>query len=554
MTDRPVRRALLSVSDKTGLVEFARELTALGVALVSTGGTASLLRDAGLTVIDVATVTGAPGILDGRVKTLHPAVHGGILARRDLPAHMATLEALDIAPIDLVAVNLYPFEATIAGGADDAAALEMVDIGGPALLRAAAKNHPSVTVVSDPADYGPVIAALKASGGAIGEMLRRTLAAKAFARTAAYDAAIARWFAARQGEVLPERLILGASRREVMRYGENPHQRAAFYVTASAGPSVAAARQVQGKALSYNNLADADAAFELVSELSAPAVAIIKHANPCGVAVDRDLAAAHAKALACDPESAYGGIVAVNRPLDRAAAEQIATVFTEVVIAPDADEAAQAALAAKQNLAPAADRRPARAAAGRAAAALGERRHSGAGARCRAGRRARAQGGHRARADAGRARRSALRLRGLQARQVERDRVRPPRRHGRHRRRADEPGRRGAHRGREGRATERARGREPVPDRRQRGRLGRVLPVPGRPRCRAPRRRHRRDPAGRQHARRRGDRGRRSGRRRDGVHRHPPFPALTEPSRRFCNRAACRDLFGLCRRAIVIKA
>ena len=350
MTDQPIRRALLSVSDKTGLVEFARELAALGIALVSTGGTARLLREAGLTVIDVAAVTGAPGILDGRVKTLHPAVHGGILARRDAPDHMATLEALGIAPIDLVVVNLYPFEATVAGGASDDDAIEMIDIGGPALLRAAAKNHASVTVVTDPADYGQVIAEIKATGGATSETLRRTLAANAFARTAAYDAAIARWFSARLGEPLPARLTVTATRRELMRYGENPHQRAAFYVTDGTRPSVAAARQVQGKALSYNNLADADAAFELVSELSAPAVAIIKHANPCGVAVDQDLAAAHAKALACDPESAYGGIVAVNRPLDQAAAEQIATVFTEVVIAPDADEAARVVLATKQNL------------------------------------------------------------------------------------------------------------------------------------------------------------------------------------------------------------
>jgi phosphoribosylaminoimidazolecarboxamide formyltransferase / IMP cyclohydrolase len=350
MTDQPIRRALLSVADKTGLVEFARDLAALGIELVSTGGTARLLRDAGLTVIDVAAVTGAPGILDGRVKTLHPAVHGGILARRDAPAHMATLEALGIAPIDLVVVNLYPFEATVAGGAGEADAIEMIDIGGPALLRAAAKNHASVTVVSDPGDYGQVIAEIKATPGGTSETLRRTLAGRAFARTAAYDAAIARWFSGRLDEPLPERLIISATRRELMRYGENPHQRAAFYLTDGAGPSIAAARQVQGKELSYNNLADADAAFELVSEFSAPAVAIVKHANPCGVAVDQDLAAAHAKALACDPESAYGGIVAVNRSLDQAAAEQIATVFTEVVIAPDADEAALAALGARKNL------------------------------------------------------------------------------------------------------------------------------------------------------------------------------------------------------------
>jgi len=350
MTDRPTRRALLSVADKTGLVAFARELAALGIELVSTGGTARLLREADLEVIDVATVTGAPGILDGRVKTLHPAVHGGILARRDVEAHMATLAALQIAPIDLVVVNLYPFEATIAAGAGEDEAIEMIDIGGPALIRAAAKNHASVAVICDPADYGLVLAELKAGEGTTSAALRQALAARAFARTAAYDAAIARWFALRRGDLLPERLTIGAVRREVMRYGENPHQRAAFYVTDGARPSVAAAEQVQGKELSYNNLADADAAFELVSELAGPAVAIVKHANPCGVAVDVDLARAYAKALACDPESAYGGIVALNRPLDEATAARIADVFTEVVIAPEADAAARAVLAGKRNL------------------------------------------------------------------------------------------------------------------------------------------------------------------------------------------------------------
>jgi phosphoribosylaminoimidazolecarboxamide formyltransferase / IMP cyclohydrolase len=350
MTARPTRRALLSVWDKTGLAELGQALVGLGIELVSTGGTGRLLRDAGLEVIDVATLTGAAGILDGRVKTLHPAVHGGILARRDLEAHMATIEALNIAPIDLVVVNLYPFETTIAGGASAEEAVEMIDIGGTALIRAAAKNHAGVTVVVDPADYGAVIAELQAHGGGTSEALRRTLAAKAFARTAAYDGAIARWFASREGELLPERLILGATRRQTMRYGENPHQRAAFYTTEATRPGVAAAEQIQGKALSYNNLADADAAFELVSEFEAPAVAIIKHANPCGVAIGDDLALAYERALASDPQSAYGGVVALNRPLDHATAERIARVFTEVVIAPAADEAARAVLSAKQNL------------------------------------------------------------------------------------------------------------------------------------------------------------------------------------------------------------
>jgi phosphoribosylaminoimidazolecarboxamide formyltransferase/IMP cyclohydrolase len=350
MTVRPTRRALLSVWDKTGLVELGQALAGLGIELVSTGGTARQLRDAGLEVIDVATLTGVAGILDGRVKTLHPAVHGGILARRDLEAHMATIEALNIAPIDLVVVNLYPFETTIAGGASADEAIEMIDIGGTALIRAAAKNHAGVTVVVDPADYGLVIAELEAHGGETSGELRRALAAKAFARTAAYDGAIARWFASREGELLPERLILGATRRQTMRYGENSHQKAAFYVTGEARPSVAAAEQVQGKALSYNNLADADAAFELVSEFAEPAVAIIKHANPCGVAIGADLALAYTRALASDPQSAYGGVVALNRPLDQATAEQIARVFTEVVIAPAADEAARTVLSAKQNL------------------------------------------------------------------------------------------------------------------------------------------------------------------------------------------------------------
>jgi phosphoribosylaminoimidazolecarboxamide formyltransferase / IMP cyclohydrolase len=350
MPDRPTRRALLSVWDKTGLAEFARELVGLGIELVSTGGTARLLRDAGLEAIDVATLTGAPGILDGRVKTLHPAVHGGILARRDLEAHMATIEALNIAPIDLVVVNLYPFEATVAGGAGAEDAIEMIDIGGTALIRAAAKNYAGVTVVVDPADYGRVVAGLKAGGGDTSEALRRSLAAKAFARIAAYDGAIVRWFEAQQSELLPERLILEATRRQTMRYGENPHQKAAFYVTDERRPSVAAALQVQGKALSYNNLADADAAFELVSEFASPAVAIIKHANPCGVATGDDLALAYGRALACDPQSAYGGVVALNRPLDAATAEQIARVFTEVVIAPAADDATRAVLSAKRNL------------------------------------------------------------------------------------------------------------------------------------------------------------------------------------------------------------
>jgi phosphoribosylaminoimidazolecarboxamide formyltransferase/IMP cyclohydrolase len=350
MTEPPIRRALLSVWDKTGLVEFARALADLAVELVSTGGTANALRAAGLAVTDVASVTGAPEILDGRVKTLHPAVHGGILARRDVEEHMATIAALDIPPIDLVAVNLYPFEATVAGGAGYEETVEMIDVGGPAMIRAAAKNHASVTVVVDPQDYPAVIEAMRAHGRCTTPELRQRLAARAFGRTAAYDAAIARWFAAQRGDLLPEQLTVTGRRAQLSRYGENPHQRAAFYVTGDDAPGVATATQVQGKALSFNNIADADAAFELACEFDQPAVAIIKHANPCGVAVGDDLAEVYARALACDPTSAYGGIVALNRPLERAVAERIVEVFTEVVIAPAADDAARAVLAAKTNL------------------------------------------------------------------------------------------------------------------------------------------------------------------------------------------------------------
>ncbi|MEM8951291.1 MAG: bifunctional phosphoribosylaminoimidazolecarboxamide formyltransferase/IMP cyclohydrolase [Pseudomonadota bacterium] len=350
MTDRALRRALLSVFDKTGLIEFATELAARNITLVSTGGTARALREAGLDVTDVAEVTGAPEILDGRVKTLHPGVHGGLLARRDLPEHMSTIEEHEIPPIDLLAVNLYPFEATVASGADYEQTMEMIDIGGPAMIRAAAKNHGSVTVVTDPADYVAVLAALDEHDGKTSLSLRKALAAKAFARTASYDAAIAGWFAEQEGDHLPNRLTLAAERQLTTRYGENPHQQAAFYSLGKRRPGVATAEQVQGKELSYNNIADADAAFELVSEFAEPAIAIIKHANPCGVAIAATLAEAYQKAFICDQVSAFGGIVAANRPLDRAVAEAISKVFTEVIIAPGADDEAREILAAKSNL------------------------------------------------------------------------------------------------------------------------------------------------------------------------------------------------------------
>jgi phosphoribosylaminoimidazolecarboxamide formyltransferase/IMP cyclohydrolase len=344
----PLRRALISVSDKTGLVPLAQELAARGVALLSTGGSARALREAGVPVTEVSDATGFPEILDGRVKTLVPQIHGGILGRRDRPEHLAQMAAHAIAPIDLVVVNLYPFAATVARGADFAECVENIDIGGPALIRAAAKNHDFVAALTDPAQYGELLAELGRHQGTT-LALRRRLAAAAYACTAAYDAAIAAWFAAAEGETFPQRLTVAATLRQRLRYGENPHQDAAFYATDDR-PGVATARQVQGKELSYNNLNDTDAAFECAAEFEAPTVVIAKHANPCGVASAATLAEAWEAALRCDPVSAFGGIVAANRALDEAAAERIAALFTEVIVAPDATEAAQRVLARKKNL------------------------------------------------------------------------------------------------------------------------------------------------------------------------------------------------------------
>ena len=350
--DRSIRvtRALLSVSDKTGLVELGRFLARHGVEILSTGGSAKALRDAGIAVVEVADHTGFPEMMDGRVKTLHPTIHGGILAVRDDPAHAASMRGHKIPPIDMVVVNLYPFEATVARRAGFDACIENIDIGGPAMVRSAAKNHAYVAVVTDPADYAAVMAEMEARGGATTLALRRRLAAAAFARTATYDAAIGTWFAGQLGETFPQRLAFGGTRKQLLRYGENPHQEAAFYAGGVSRPGVATALQLQGKELSFNNLNDTDAAFECVAELDAPAVAIIKHANPCGVATAADIGAAYLKALACDPVSAFGGIVAVNRSLDGATAQEIVKLFTEVVIAPAADDAARAAFAAKKNL------------------------------------------------------------------------------------------------------------------------------------------------------------------------------------------------------------
>jgi phosphoribosylaminoimidazolecarboxamide formyltransferase/IMP cyclohydrolase len=342
----PIRRALISVSDKAGMVDLARALVAHGAEVLSTGGSARALREAGVPVKEVAEHTGFPEILDGRVKTLVPQVHGGLLGRRDLAEHLAQMEAHGIAPIDLVCVNLYPFEATVASGAADEDCVENIDIGGPAMIRSGAKNHASVCVLTEPGQYAEVIAALAAGGTTLA--LRRRLAGEAYARTAAYDAAIGAWFA--RETTFPPRMTVPGALRQRLRYGENPHQAAAFYTTGATRPGIATARQVQGKELSYNNLNDTDAAFECVAEFDGPAVVIVKHANPCGVAVAGGLPAAWAAALRCDPQSAFGGIVAVNRTLDAETAGLIAGIFTEVIVAPDADEAALAVLARKKNL------------------------------------------------------------------------------------------------------------------------------------------------------------------------------------------------------------
>jgi len=349
MTDIvPIRRALISVSDKTGLIDFAGLLAARGMEILSTGGSAKAIRDAGIAVREVSEFSGFPEILDGRVKTLVPQVHGGILGRRDLPGHVAQMQTHGIAPIDLVAVNLYPFEATVARGAAFEECVENIDIGGPAMIRSAAKNHEFVTVLTEAAQYAEVLAELEAHGGTT-LALRRRLAGEAFSRTAAYDSAIAAWFAAQRGNTFPTRLTVSGTLRQGLRYGENPHQQAAFYVTGQR-PGVATGKQVQGKELSYNNLNDTDAAFECVADFAPPTVVIMKHANPCGVASAAALADAWDAALRCDPVSAFGGIVAVNRTLDEATAAKIATIFTEVIIAPDATEAALAALARKKNV------------------------------------------------------------------------------------------------------------------------------------------------------------------------------------------------------------
>ena len=347
----PIGRALISVSDKSGLLDLARALHAQGVELISTGGTSGMLRTAGLPVRDVSEVTGFPEMMDGRVKTLHPAVHGGLLALRDDDEHLVAMAAHGIEPIDLLIVNLYPFEETVAKGADHATCIENIDIGGPAMIRAAAKNHKFVAVVTDPADYAGLLDQMKAHDGATTLTFRQKLALNAYSRTAAYDTAVSTWLAGEIKEPAPRYRSFAGKLAQTLRYGENPHQKAAFYTDGSRREGVATARQWQGKELSYNNINDTDAAFELVAEFTkGPACAIIKHANPCGVGQAGSLKDAYLRAYQCDQTSAFGGIVALNQPLDAETAEEIVKIFTEVVIAPGASDEAKAIFAAKKNL------------------------------------------------------------------------------------------------------------------------------------------------------------------------------------------------------------
>ena len=348
----PVKRALISVSDKTGLIEAARTLVSRGVELISTGGTRKAIADAGLAVKDISEITGFPEMMGGRVKTLHPIVHGGLLGVRGSAEHARAMAEHGIGGIDLVYVNLYPFEATVASGADYATAVENIDIGGPAMIRSAAKNHGYVAVCTEIADLQEVLADM-AADGATGQALRKALAARAYGRTAAYDAAIGAWFAAALGDEAPKRRAFAGELVQTMRYGENPHQKAAFYRFANPRIGVATARQHQGKELSYNNINDTDAAFELIAEfapMDGPACAIIKHANPCGVAKGATMVEAYERALACDPTSAFGGIIALNGRLDAATATEVLKLLTEVVIAPEADEDAIALFRKKKNV------------------------------------------------------------------------------------------------------------------------------------------------------------------------------------------------------------
>lgn len=350
-----IKSALISVSDKTGILDFARKLAAHGVEILSTGGTAKAMAEAGIPVKDVSDHTGFPEIMDGRVKTLHPTIHGGILARRDLDTHKQAMQDNGISNIDMVVVNLYPFVETLKRGGDFDDCIENIDIGGPAMVRAAAKNHDFVAIVTDPADYENVLGDMNALNGSVSHALRKKLAAKAYAMTASYDANISAWFLTQLDEpdntAYPRQISFTGTLKQTLRYGENPHQSAALYITDNAArPGAATATQLQGKELSYNNLNDTDAAFELVSEFDQPAVAIIKHANPCGVAVGNNTLEAYKSALACDPVSAFGGIIALNRPLTKDLAQEILKLFVEVIIAPDVEEDARQLLSSKVNI------------------------------------------------------------------------------------------------------------------------------------------------------------------------------------------------------------
>ena len=348
----PIGRALISVSDKSGLIDLARALAALDVELISTGGTSNMLRAAGLKVRDVSEVTGFPEMMDGRVKTLHPNIHGALLALRDDDEHLVAMAAHGIEPIDLMISNLYPFEDTVAKGGDHATCIENIDIGGPAMIRASAKNHRFVTIVTDPSDYPALLDQLKVNDGATTLAFRQKMALAAFGRTAAYDTAVSGWLAGQFKQPFPKQRSFAGTLAQGLRYGENPHQTAAFYVDGSRREGVSTATQLQGKELSYNNINDTDAAFELVAEFSKdqPACAIIKHANPCGVGKADTLRDAYLRAYSCDQTSAFGGIVALNQPLDAETAREIIGIFTEVVIAPGASEEARAIFATKKNL------------------------------------------------------------------------------------------------------------------------------------------------------------------------------------------------------------
>jgi len=506
MTQVAIKRALLSVSDKTGLAELGAALARHGVELVSTGGTAKALRESGLKVMDISDLTGFPEMMDGRVKTLHPKVHGGLLAVRNNAEHVAAMDAHEIGAIDLVVVNLYPFAATVAKGADRDEIIENIDIGGPSMVRSAAKNHESVVILTDPADYAELINAMDAHSGATDFDFRRRCAAKAYAATAAYDSMISQWFALTDlGQTLPGTLAIAGVSQGELRYGENPHQSAALYIPAAETVrGIPQAQQLQGKELSYNNYNDTDAALELVSEFrdGPPTVVIVKHANPCGVATGETLLEAYQAALACDSVSAFGGIIAVNRPLDAATAEAMAGIFTEVVAAPDASEEAKAIFAKKKNLRlllTGALPDPHRAGLTVKSIAGGYLVQSRDNGRIT---REELKVVTQARADRTGTNRLPVRLDHRQAHQVQRDCLCQGWRHRRHRRGPDEPPRQRAHRRDQGQGSRRNLWMGAAPHHRFRRGVRCVLPVLGWFALRRGSRRDRRHPAGRINPRR----------------------------------------------------